>query len=338
MLRGSAITPSAVSSTRSPVSSFVQVVVLHEPELDRRRRHALLEVRRIAGKPVTKELDHESSPERSGSDRHCPRYARLRPIPSVPSSIQCTQASGHKSVPAPDSSELSRALGVSETTARVLVRRGYGNRRRRAPSRRRPAGHDPLLLGSMREACEATGKPSPTASAFACTATTTLTASAPLRWHPRPARAGCRRHWICEPLRGGLRPRSETLTKLAEDGCGLVLTVDCGNHCVEGVAHAKSLGIDVVVTDTTGRAKSCRLPDRRHRPRTTRSRSSVARESSTSWARRCSGRTATCSHAISTSSPWRRSPTSCRWSTRTVRWPRPAYALWREPRSPAYGP
>jgi single-stranded-DNA-specific exonuclease len=43
--------------------------------------------------------------------------------------------------------------------------------------------------------------------------------------------------------------RRETLTKLADDGCGLVLTVDCGITAVEEVAHAKTLGIDVVVTD-----------------------------------------------------------------------------------------
>src|SRR5215207_6020546 len=43
--------------------------------------------------------------------------------------------------------------------------------------------------------------------------------------------------------------RSETLTKLAEEGCGLVVTVDCGITAVEEVAHAKALGIDVVVTD-----------------------------------------------------------------------------------------
>ena len=55
-----------------------------------------------------------------------------------------------------DSSELSRGLGVSETTARVLVRRGYGNpEEARAFLEGALPGHDPLLLGSMREACEA---------------------------------------------------------------------------------------------------------------------------------------------------------------------------------------
>src|SRR5204862_3410584 len=39
-----------------------------------------------------------------------------------------------------------------------------------------------------------------------------------------------------------------TLERLAEDGCGLVLTVDCGITAVEEVARAKALGLDVVVT------------------------------------------------------------------------------------------
>jgi hypothetical protein len=52
-----------------------------------------------------------------------------------------------------DASALARALGVSETTASVLVRRGYGD-----PEEARSflagelPGHDPLLLGATAEA------------------------------------------------------------------------------------------------------------------------------------------------------------------------------------------
>src|SRR5205085_9628909 len=52
-------------------------------------------------------------------------------------------------------SALSRALGVSETVAAVLARRGYGE-----PDRARefldaaPPGHHPLLLGDVREAVD----------------------------------------------------------------------------------------------------------------------------------------------------------------------------------------
>src|SRR6266540_1512504 len=41
----------------------------------------------------------------------------------------------------------------------------------------------------------------------------------------------------------------DTLTRLAGNGCGLVLTVDCGVTAVEEVAHARALGLDVVITD-----------------------------------------------------------------------------------------
>jgi single-stranded-DNA-specific exonuclease len=41
----------------------------------------------------------------------------------------------------------------------------------------------------------------------------------------------------------------QTLDRLADEGCGLVLTVDCGITAVEEVARAKARGLDVVVTD-----------------------------------------------------------------------------------------
>src|SRR5262245_36049616 len=41
----------------------------------------------------------------------------------------------------------------------------------------------------------------------------------------------------------------ETLARLAEQGCGLVLTVDCGVTAVEEVADARTAGLDVVVSD-----------------------------------------------------------------------------------------
>ena len=51
----------------------------------------------------------------------------------------------------------------------------------------------------------------------------------------------------------------ETLTRLAGEETGLVLTVDCGITAVEEVAHAKELGLEVVVTDHHRPGE--RLPD-----------------------------------------------------------------------------
>ncbi|MES2470988.1 MAG: single-stranded-DNA-specific exonuclease RecJ [Patescibacteria group bacterium] len=39
------------------------------------------------------------------------------------------------------------------------------------------------------------------------------------------------------------------VTKFKEEGVGLVITIDCGIADVESVAHAKKLGIDVIITD-----------------------------------------------------------------------------------------
>jgi single-stranded-DNA-specific exonuclease len=41
----------------------------------------------------------------------------------------------------------------------------------------------------------------------------------------------------------------ETLSRLAADGCGLLLTVDCGITAVDEIAEARRAGLDVVVTD-----------------------------------------------------------------------------------------
>jgi len=151
-----------------------------------------------------------------------------------------------------DSSELSRALGVSETTARVLVRRGYGKpEEARAFLDGALPRHDPHLLRDTAQACDtiraavADGKRicvhgDYDADGICATALAVLVLrelGADVSWH-LPSR-----------FEEGYGLRSETLTKLAEEGCGLVITVDCGITAVEEVAHAKALGIDVVVTD-----------------------------------------------------------------------------------------
>src|SRR5207245_5540291 len=47
----------------------------------------------------------------------------------------------------------------------------------------------------------------------------------------------------------GYGVQRETLKRLAEEGFGLVLTVDCGVTAVEEVAEARARGLEVVVTD-----------------------------------------------------------------------------------------
>jgi single-stranded-DNA-specific exonuclease len=150
------------------------------------------------------------------------------------------------------SGKLAGELGVSETTARVLVRRGYGNpQEARAFLDGALPGHDPFLLGDMRRACEAirdaiaAGKRicvhgDYDADGISATALAVLVLrelGADVTWH-LPSR-----------FEEGYGLRSETLAKLAQEGCGLVLTVDCGITAVDEVAEAKGLGLEVIVTD-----------------------------------------------------------------------------------------
>jgi single-stranded-DNA-specific exonuclease len=159
-------------------------------------------------------------------------------------------------------SALAKELGLSEITASVLVRRGYGN-----PDAARDflAGeqplHDPFLLGDMAVAVEriraavAAGKricvhgdydvDGICATVLAVLVLREL--GADVDWH-LPSR-----------FDEGYGVSGHTLERLADEGCGLVITVDCGITAVEEVERACSLGLDVVVTDHHRPAD--RLPD-----------------------------------------------------------------------------
>jgi single-stranded-DNA-specific exonuclease len=147
---------------------------------------------------------------------------------------------------------LARELELSETTARVLVRRGLAE-----PASAREfleggaPGHDPFLLGDMATACEAlraavaAGKricvhgdydvDGICATALAVLILREL--GADVDWH-LPSR-----------FEEGYGVAHETLARLADEGCGLVLTVDCGITAVAEIAEARAAGLEVVVTD-----------------------------------------------------------------------------------------
>src|SRR3954463_418230 len=148
--------------------------------------------------------------------------------------------------------ELAEELGISELTASVLVRRGYADP---AEARAFLAGeqppHDPFLLGDMQVACEriraavAAGKricvhgdydvDGISATALAVLLLREL--GADVGWH-LPSR-----------FDEGYGVAASTIERLADEGCGLVLTVDCGITAVQEVAAAKARGLEVIVTD-----------------------------------------------------------------------------------------
>jgi single-stranded-DNA-specific exonuclease len=147
---------------------------------------------------------------------------------------------------------LAQALDLSETTASVLVRRGYGDpETARAFLAAETPAHDPFLLGDMEAACGAirgaiaTGKricvhgdydvDGICATALAVEVLRGL--GADVSWH-LPSR-----------FEEGYGVSRETLARLTDDGCGLLLTVDCGITAVDEIAEARASGLDVVVTD-----------------------------------------------------------------------------------------
>jgi single-stranded-DNA-specific exonuclease len=153
----------------------------------------------------------------------------------------------------PDAQEgLARALGISELTAAILVRRGYSDptlAKRFLEGEHPP--HDPFLLGDMEAAC-AHIHTAVEQRRRICVhgdydvdgiAATTLAVlllrelGADVAWH-LPSR-----------FDEGYGVSRATLARLADEGCGLVLTVDCGITAVAEVAEAKDRGLDVVVTD-----------------------------------------------------------------------------------------
>src|SRR5215210_5648175 len=136
------------------------------------------------------------------------------------------------------SSRLVSELGVSEVTASVLVRRGYGDPDdARAFLEGEQPLHDPSLLGDMEAACEAIrgaiaeGKRicvhgDYDADGICATALAVLVL--------RELGAEVSSH-LPSRFDEGYGLARDTLSRLAEEGCGLVVTVDCGVTAVEEV-------------------------------------------------------------------------------------------------------
>ena len=157
---------------------------------------------------------------------------------------------------------LAQELGLNEITASVLVRRGYGDPdEARAFLVGEQPLHDPFLLGEM---CTAVSRIRAAIAEGAricvhgdydvdgiCATVLAVLVlrelGADVEWH-LPSR-----------FDEGYGVSGQTLERLAEEGCGLVLTVDCGITAVAEVERARELGLEVIVTDHHRPAE--RLPD-----------------------------------------------------------------------------
>lgn len=153
----------------------------------------------------------------------------------------------------PDVSErLAAALGLSRITADTLVRRGLGD-----PAAARGflglhgPQHDPLLLGDAEEACDLL-----VAAIEAGTSVVVhgdydadgVCATAILTGILRDLGAVVR-PFLPSRFDEGYGLAVETVESLHAEGCGLLVTVDCGITAVEAVLRADELGLDVIVTD-----------------------------------------------------------------------------------------
>ena len=152
----------------------------------------------------------------------------------------------------PEVAELMAELGLSETVASVLVRRGLGDpEAARAFLEPEGISHDPMLLGDMAVAVERLRAAVERGEricvygdydvdGICATALATLTLrelGADVVWH-LPSR-----------FDEGYGVASTTIARLAEEGVKLILTVDCGITAVAEVEEARRLGVEMIITD-----------------------------------------------------------------------------------------
>jgi single-stranded-DNA-specific exonuclease len=157
---------------------------------------------------------------------------------------------------------LAEGLGLSDTTATVLVRRGLADpTEARAFLDAEDPRHDPLTLGDMAVAVERIRKAVARRERICVHGdydvdgiSATVVCVLVLR------ELGADVEWrLPSRFDEGYGLALETIEQLAADGVDLVVTVDCGITAVAEVARARELGVDVIVTDHHRPAET--LPD-----------------------------------------------------------------------------
>ncbi|MFZ1155199.1 MAG: single-stranded-DNA-specific exonuclease RecJ [Solirubrobacteraceae bacterium] len=146
---------------------------------------------------------------------------------------------------------LSEQLGVSDAVGQVLVRRGYSDLQRARAFMAAEERHEldafeglsdaaELIVDRVRAAGQITIHGDYDVDGVCSTAVLLRT----LR------KLGAQVDWyLPDRAEDGYGLRAATVQRLAERGTSLLITVDCGITAVEEVALARSLGIDVIVSD-----------------------------------------------------------------------------------------
>lgn len=148
---------------------------------------------------------------------------------------------------------LGRELGVAEPAARVLWSRGY----RTAAAARfflNPALgdlHDPLLMRGMPEAVRRVMQAVERREKILLYGDYDVdgTMSVVLMTKTIELLGGVSEYYVPHRLKEGYGMRPEVIDQAAADGVNLIVSVDTGIRANAVVAHARSLGIDCIVTD-----------------------------------------------------------------------------------------
>jgi single-stranded-DNA-specific exonuclease len=155
-----------------------------------------------------------------------------------------------KPYPARRSLSLAAELGIAPATAAVLARRGIGDVSTARAFLAADDRHDPSALHAIGDACAAILSHAQRGSRIVVFGDYDVDGVCSTAIAIRALRAiGAEPAWRLPSRDEGYGLSEAAIRELAAAGAGLIVTVDCGVTAVEQVALARSLGIEVVVTD-----------------------------------------------------------------------------------------
>jgi single-stranded-DNA-specific exonuclease len=146
---------------------------------------------------------------------------------------------------------IAEELGVSWTVASILVRRGYESPAAARTFLDGADRHDPALLGDMEAACARIMAHVERSSPIVVHGDYDVDGVASTAVLVRALRRlGARVSWhLPSRMEDGYGLWAATVERLAAEGAGLLVTVDCGITSADEVERALALGMEVVVTD-----------------------------------------------------------------------------------------
>jgi single-stranded-DNA-specific exonuclease len=151
---------------------------------------------------------------------------------------------------AADSLALADTLGLSPCAAAILARRGLTDIESARGFLAASDRHEPALLHGMAEACALVLEHAAKGSRIVVFGDYDVDGVCSTAIAIRALRAiGVEPAWRLPSREEGYGLSEATVRELAAAGAGLILTVDCGVTATDEVALARSLGVDVVVTD-----------------------------------------------------------------------------------------